>query len=87
MKKQAELGDFVKDTITGFTGIVVGKHDYLQGCTRMTVQPKIDKDNKLPGIETFDQLQLKIITSKMVQKQAIEKDPGGPEKYSDIRHY
>jgi hypothetical protein len=35
----------VKDTITGYSGIVVARHEYLNGCLRFSLQPdKLDKD-------------------------------------------
>ena len=34
------LGDEVKDTITGFKGIVVARTEWLNGCARVTVQPQ-----------------------------------------------
>ena len=35
----AQLGDKVKDTITGFTGVVTGRSEWLFGCVRCAVQP------------------------------------------------
>lgn len=33
-----ELGNKVRDTVTGFTGIVVGKTIWMYGCERFAVQ-------------------------------------------------
>ena len=41
------LGDRVKDTLTGFSGIVVAKTDWLNVCARMGVP-----DNKKNTIKT-----------------------------------
>jgi len=73
------LGDEVMDEITGFRGVIVSEHNYLYGCTRMTVQPLIDKDGKLPESITFDIDQLKILK----QKKHLQGNTsvGGPEKY------
>lgn len=54
-----ELGNTVTDTITGFTGVAVGKTLYLHGCTRVRVQPKELKDGKVQESEIFDEKQLK----------------------------
>ena len=35
-----KLGDKVKDNITGFTGIVTGKIEYLTGCIQYEIQPE-----------------------------------------------
>lgn len=78
------LGMKVKDMVTGFTGIAVSSHFYLNGCTRVTVQPEIDKDGKLPGTATFDEPQLVTVGTKKIKG---ENTTGGPEKYSDVRKY
>ena len=59
-----ELGDEVKDTVTGFIGIVVARHQYLYGCTRISVQPPVDKDGKVPDSHGFDEPQLEILKPK-----------------------
>ncbi|MCP4552014.1 MAG: hypothetical protein GY834_08275 [Bacteroidetes bacterium] len=79
------LGDKVKDTVTGFTGIAVSQHIYLQGCHRFTVQPLIKEDGMLPTAESFDGPQLEVIekwNSGLIKKDD-EKDPGGPERFMD----
>lgn len=77
-----ELGDKVKDNISGFTGIAVAKHIYLNGCVRYSVQPEIDKEGKLPLIETFDDMQLVVLKIRPVITVTVKKDKtGGPEKY------
>ena len=81
------LGDEVKDTVSGFKGIAVAYHTYLQGCDRISVQPSIDNESKLPESQAFDEPQLKVVKKGKVKRQATEVDPGGPEKYQDVRHY
>lgn len=82
-----DLGDEVVDTVSGFSGIAVSRHSYFQGCNRITIQPSIDKDGKLPSTETFDEPQLKIITKNKVARAVFVSDPGGPEKFSDNRKF
>ena len=65
-----DLGDKVKDTVSGFTGIVISKTFYLQGCARICVHPRVDKNGKLPTIGSFDEPQVKVI-----KKGAVK--PGG----------
>jgi len=79
-----ELGTEVRDVVSGFCGITTAKHTYLNGCSRITVQPKIDKDGKLPEAQTFDEPQLELIGKKKIKG---ENNTGGPEKYSDVRRY
>jgi hypothetical protein len=78
------LGLEVKDSVSGFTGIATASHSYLNGCMRITVQPKIDKDGKLPESQTFDAPQLIVVGKKKIKGK---NDTGGPEKYPDIRKY
>ena len=76
------LGDKVKDTVSGFTGIAVSRHSYLNGCDRISVQPAYKlKEGKLPDSCTFDEPQLKILKSSVVPQGS--KLTGGPDKYMD----
>lgn len=77
------LGDEAKDTVSGFTGVVVAKHIYLQGCVRVSLQPPVDKEGKLPEIQAFDEPLLEVINAEKVQNNIVPKDtpPGGPSKY------
>lgn len=56
-----ELGDIVKDTITGFTGVLVAKTNWLHGCERLTIQPQELKDGKRTDSDTFDRLQCALV--------------------------
>ena len=39
-REDIHLGDRVKDKLTGFSGVVVAITEWLNGCTRMAVQPE-----------------------------------------------
>lgn len=56
-----KLGDKAKDTITGLTGTVTSRHEYLNGCVRLTLQPGELKDGKPVDCSTFDIEQLELI--------------------------
>lgn len=56
-----ELGDMVKDKITGFEGLALEKSEYLNGCVQFEVQPKIDKEGKIPEPSHIDEQQLEVI--------------------------
>jgi hypothetical protein len=75
------LGDEVIDTVSGFKGIAISKHLYLQGCARISVQPPIDKDGKLPETASFDETQLKVVEKQKIRQGFT--DTGGPDKYAD----
>ena len=91
MSDKVELGDLVKDTVSGFTGIAIADHNYLAGCRRISIQPKVlddTKDYKLPETQAFDEPQVEILEKQVVRKQQLVPEPepqlpGGPERYSD----
>ena len=74
-----ELGDRVKDPITGIEGIAVAFHIYLHGCKRISVQQKAKEDGSIPEACSFDQPQLELVKEKEIPKG--KNDTGGPEKY------
>lgn len=74
-KARINLGDVAKDTITGFTGVVVAETKWLHGCVRLTLQPKELKDGKpIEGL-TFDEPQLELISTKSAKGTS---KTGGP---------
>lgn len=75
------LGDEVKDRVTGFRGIAVSRHTFLQGCARITIQPPVGKDGRMVDAQSFDEPQLMVIKAGVVKRAADPKNPGGPEKY------
>ncbi len=58
--RQIELGQKVACKVTGFSGIVTARIEYLNGCIRYEVQPPIDKDKKIPESAWIDQAQLTV---------------------------
>ena len=76
------LGDEVKDTVSGFVGQAISRHKYLQGCDRIGVQPKVKKDGTLPEPKCFDEPQL-VVTKAAKPKQESEESRrrGGPPPY------
>jgi len=55
------LGDKVRDTISGFTGIVTGRYVYLHGCVRCGVHSQELKDGKPVEGQVFDEGQLELL--------------------------
>lgn len=71
-----QLGDIVKDTVTGYQGVVMCRTDWLHGCTRYGLQPtKLDKDGKPQDTIMFDEPQLVLVKAKKVERQT---STGGP---------
>lgn len=71
------LGDEVKDSVTGFVGIAICRMTWLHGCDRIIVQPKgVSKEGKTFENSTFDEPQL-IVVKKAKVKEGDHKT-GGP---------
>ena len=58
-----ELGSEVRDRVTGFTGVAIGRTLWLTGCATITVQPKVGADGKLPDSHSLDEPNLDIVKS------------------------
>lgn len=55
------LGDRVKDNVTGFEGIAVACIDWISGQRRWVVQGKLNKDGVPQDPQTFDESYLTVI--------------------------
>lgn len=79
------LGDKVKDTVTGFTGIAVARTTWLHGCDRVTIQPEgLTKEGKVHDNFTFDEMQLVVVKENAVKStregvNKTKKVTGGPQ--------
>ncbi len=74
----AELGDEVKDKISGFRGIVAAKTFHLNGCVRIMVEPTELMDGKPIQEHWFDIQQIEVLNIGAFQTS--EKESGGPQK-------
>ena len=52
------LGRIGTDTVSGFTGRVVARCEYVSGSPRYELLPKVDDKGALPKSEWFDQERL-----------------------------
>lgn len=75
-----ELGDEVRDRITGFRGIVTGRHDYIFGCAQFSILSQDEKAGKDDRGRTLDEASLDIIKKNAVSRKPLgpETPPGGP---------
>jgi hypothetical protein len=76
MSFKIELGSKVKDKVTGFTGIVVARSEWLYGCRRYTVQADKLSDGKPGDGQGFDEDALQVLKAAEPHKV---KDTGGPQ--------
>lgn len=56
-----KLGDVVRDKISGFSGVATCRLDYLNGCVRWAVSPRILHEAKPVDAQYFDDEQLEIV--------------------------
>lgn len=72
------LGQTVRDAITGLEGVVVARHDYLYGCVRITIQPREHKDGKPAETVTFDEQQcIALDNPNILETAPLTNAPGG----------
>jgi hypothetical protein len=71
------LGDTARDTITGFEGVVTGRHDWLSGELVLSIQPKRLHEGNPIEPQSFNIEQLELVKAKLRQSETQHR-PGGP---------
>jgi hypothetical protein len=74
--KHIDLGDKVKDRITGCIGIVIARTEYLAGNVQCNVQPIMAKDDVPQSDFWVGEYRLEVIESKAIL--------GGPKEVGPI---
>jgi hypothetical protein len=86
MEEDIQLGQRYRDRVTGLTGIVTGRCEYLNGCIQWLVKPPLDKDGKSRDGEWIDEGQLAYVDDGLSQGPTTppppSSKPGGPS--SDV---
>lgn len=72
------VGDKVRDLVTGFEGIVVGKTEWINNCVTVGVKPRVKDDGTIIEAHWFDVPQLELIERNVVARTS--QNVGGPEK-------
>jgi len=73
-----DLGDKVRDSITGFVGIVVLRSQWLNNCNTYGVQPTELKDGAPQDRQHFDEPQLELLEGGLF---TASRETGGPERH------
>lgn len=71
-----KLGDKARDIVTGFTGVCTTRSEYISGCTRVSLQPPVGEDGKIPDPGHFDEPMCEVIVEQGVKPMPT--DRGGP---------
>lgn len=73
-----DLGDRAKDIITGFSGVVVSRSQWLNNCNTYGLQPEKLKDGIPQERQHFDEPQIELVTEKVVNGS---RATGGPHRH------
>jgi len=79
MNTSVPLGSKVRETITGFEGIVTARTEWLWGCARVAVQPPALHEGKPVEAQWFDESQVVVIAHDAAQRQPVA-TTGGPDR-------
>lgn len=82
--KQFEFGQTVKDFTTGFTGMVVGKAEYMDGNIRMGVYGKCTDASKQADIEWILPYYLELVDENILGSGNKENHSKTPETKQEI---
>lgn len=70
MSESIELGSYVADVITGYSGVVIAITHWLYGCVRAGVQSKkLKEDGTFPEAVWFDIKQLFIVEEEIIEEK------------------
>lgn len=75
-----KFGVEAKDKVTGFTGIVTGKCQYMYGCTQYCLVPSVDKDGKIVDGSWFDEGRIEVLGHGIKPEDVKGEKNGGPNR-------
>ena len=61
------LGSRATDRITGFSGVVTGRCEYITGCNQLLIQPRVGTDGGHREPHWFDEQRLQVGTEPVLQ--------------------
>ena len=70
--KTINFGDECRCIITGFEGVVTAKFFALHSSNRVTLQPPVNKEGKIPDPYDFDTTQVKVIKAGKVKPPEVD---------------
>ncbi len=68
------MGDTARDTITGFSGVVMGRCEYATGCNQVLLSPKAKPDGDWVESRWFDVERVEVVETGTVE---VKKRPTG----------
>lgn len=76
---QFDLGDEVRDRITGLKGIILSRTQWYNKCIRYCIQPKGVKDGKIPDGINMDEESLEMVKAQAIPSTK-RNQTGGPQR-------
>lgn len=80
------FGCLAKDKITGFTGIITGKIEWMYGCNQYCLNPKVTNDGELKEANWFDEGRIEIIEN-FINPDEVKVETNGSDQYNTPRCY
>lgn len=74
------FGKKARDKVTGFTGVITGRADYMYGCSQLVLAPAVDKDGKMADGHWFDEGRIEILEEAVKPSSVQASRPGGPQR-------
>lgn len=71
-----QLGKEGKDKITGFSGIIVARVEYLYGCNQYGIAPKVGEDGTVKDTTFFDEGRIEV-TGPGILPEEVQTDVKG----------
>jgi len=95
--KQIELGNKVRDAVTGFVGIATARWEFLNGCRQFQITGQVAKDGEIRTVDV-DAEQVKYVAQGVAKKKPASKatsagtsaargtrqGQGGPSRYGIV---
>lgn len=70
------MGDGVRDTISGFRGVVLARTEHATGCNQVFVLPESESTSKVPEGAWFDVERIEVMEPQVLQ---VRSRPGGAD--------
>jgi len=78
-----ELGDEVRDVVSGFVGVTTCRNEFLNGCVRFCVCPKVGNDGAFREERWFDVQQLETVKKASIAPVLVV---DGDKSVDEARH-
>lgn len=74
-----QLGQKAKDKITGFTGIITARTQYITGCDHYCLTPEVGRNGEQKDVAWFDEGRIQITGKGIAVASVAGKSNGGPQ--------